>query len=216
MSLTTQFYTMMSMIGIGSFLGAALDTYGRFLQRSYRATWLVFINDIMFWCMQGFIIFYVLLLVNEGELRFYIFIAILCGYAAYRSLFQSLFLRLLEFVIKLIISTYQIVKKLVHYIIIKPIQILYHFIAILVIGLLNVCYTTIRFLVKVLIYFVQVLFIPVKKLVKFVFQLLPSSWRKFCVVFLKKLAGYFKKIKNVQHIIIKWWKSILSFLRRKF
>ena len=78
MSLTTQLATMLAMIGMGSWLGAALDTYNRFLQRQDRTHWIVLINDILFWIVQGLIIFYVLLLVNEGELRFYIFLSILC------------------------------------------------------------------------------------------------------------------------------------------
>jgi spore cortex biosynthesis protein YabQ len=49
MSLTTQFLTMLTMIGMGSYLGAAVDTYSRFLQRQKRAHWVVFINDILFW-----------------------------------------------------------------------------------------------------------------------------------------------------------------------
>ncbi|TXK91444.1 spore cortex biosynthesis protein YabQ, partial [Parageobacillus sp. SY1] len=43
MSLTTQLATMLAMIGMGSWLGAALDTYNRFLKRQDRAHWIVFI-----------------------------------------------------------------------------------------------------------------------------------------------------------------------------
>lgn len=57
MSVTTQLATMLAMIGMGSWLGAALDTYNRFLQRQNRKHWVVFINDVLFWIVQGLIIF---------------------------------------------------------------------------------------------------------------------------------------------------------------
>lgn len=72
MTLTTQFLTMISMAAMGSYLGAAIDTYNRFLFRSKRKSWLVFLNDIFFWILQGLIFFYVLFVINQGELRFYI------------------------------------------------------------------------------------------------------------------------------------------------
>ena len=75
----------------GQFLGAALDTYNRFLKRSERKPWIVFIHDVLFWVIQGLLIFYVLFLVNEGEFRFYLFLALFCGFAAYQALFQKLY-----------------------------------------------------------------------------------------------------------------------------
>ena len=44
MTLTTQFYTLLAMIGMGSCYGAALDTYNRFLKRTERKRWIVFIH----------------------------------------------------------------------------------------------------------------------------------------------------------------------------
>ncbi|HGK0924605.1 TPA: spore cortex biosynthesis protein YabQ, partial [Streptococcus pneumoniae] len=41
MSLTIQLYTMLSMIGMGAWIGASLDTYQRFLKRQERKRWLV-------------------------------------------------------------------------------------------------------------------------------------------------------------------------------
>ena len=44
-----------------------------FLKRQERKRWLVFIHDILFWIVQALFVFYVLLLVNEAELRIYVF-----------------------------------------------------------------------------------------------------------------------------------------------
>ena len=99
MTLSTQFMTMLAMIGMGIFFGAALDTYNRFLKRRKRKSWLVFINDVLFWILQSLFIFFVLFRVNQGELRFYIFIALLCGFAGYQSVFKGIYLKWLEMLI---------------------------------------------------------------------------------------------------------------------
>src|SRR6476659_5920333 len=111
MTLSTQFLTMISMIGMGSLFGAMFDTYQRFLKRPKQKAWIVFINDLLFWMIQALLIFYTLFLVNNGELRFYIFIALVCGFAAYQSLFKGLYLSLLETIIRSIIGLYRFLKK---------------------------------------------------------------------------------------------------------
>lgn len=105
MSLTIQLYTMLSMIGMGAWIGASLDTYQRFLKRQERKRWLVFIHDILFWIVQALFVFYVLLLVNEAELRIYVFLALLCGFAAYQSLLKAIYMRLLNFLIYIFVQT---------------------------------------------------------------------------------------------------------------
>ena len=121
MTLSTQFMTMLAMIGMGVFFGAGLDTYNRFLKRSKRKSWLVFINDVLFWILQGLFIFFVLFRVNQGELRFYIFIALLCGFAAYQSLFKGIYLRWLEMLISFVISVFRFFVKIVYLLVYKPI-----------------------------------------------------------------------------------------------
>ena len=74
MTLSVQFYTIVSMILMGVWLGVAVDTYGRFMHPN-RWSILLFLSDILFWIVQSLLVFFVLLQVNEGEIRFYIFIA---------------------------------------------------------------------------------------------------------------------------------------------
>src|SRR3954465_1158702 len=110
MTLSTQFVTLLSMIGMGSLFGAMFDTYQRFLKRPKRKQWIVFFNDLLFWMIQAVIIFYTLFQVNNGELRFYIFLALLCGFAAYQSLFKGMYLSLLEMMIKTILAVSRFIK----------------------------------------------------------------------------------------------------------
>lgn len=122
MTLSTQFLTMLSMIGMGALFGVMLDTYQRFLQRPKRKSWIVFINDLLFWIIQALFVFYVLFLANNGELRFYIFIALLCGFAAYQSLLRDIYRKLLELLITAVVAVYRFIKGAIHLLVYKPVM----------------------------------------------------------------------------------------------
>lgn len=86
-----------------------------FLKRQERKRWLVFIHDILFWVVQALFVFYVLLLVNEAELRIYVFLALLCGFAAYQSLLKALYMRLLNFLIYIFVQNNTFLFELYSY-----------------------------------------------------------------------------------------------------
>ncbi len=188
--------TMLAMIGMGIVFGASLDTYNRFLKRTKRKSWLVFINDILFWIVQGLAIFYILFIVNRGELRFYIFVALLCGFAAYQSLFRRLYVRLLEIVISMIISIYRFLLKLFHYVIYRPVRgLIFAVISILLflgkglLALLNIIYKLILFLLKVI-------FLPFKWIFLLLWKLLPKNLKKSVEKIYNRVAGILRVMKN--------------------
>ena len=122
MTLTTQFYTLLAMIGMGSFYGAALDTYNRFLKRSERKRWIVFIHDVLFWVIQGLLIFYVLFLVNEGEFRFYLFLALFVVSLLIKHYSKTYIERSLEIFIKIVINIFKFCVKSFQILIFLPIK----------------------------------------------------------------------------------------------
>lgn len=205
MTLSTQFMTMLAMIGMGSCFGAALDTYNRFLQRSKRKSWIVFCNDILFWLLQGLTIFYVLYLVNQGELRLYIFIALLCGFAAYQSLLKQGYLRLLEIVISMIISIYKFIVKMFYVIIFKPIQSIVLGIISIIILIGKGLWSLVKLVLKVLLFTLKVLFAPVKWILSIFWNLMPKFIKKTVEKLYNKFAGNYYKIKNTfNNWILKW------------
>ncbi len=121
MTLTVQFYTIVSMMLMGVFVGAAVDTYGRFMHPS-RWSIALFFSDILFWIVQGLLIFFVLLKVNEGEIRFYVFLALICGFAMYRALFQRLFNHVLNILIRFFNAFIRGAVKVVNTIILNPVK----------------------------------------------------------------------------------------------
>lgn len=208
MTLSTQFLTMLAMIGMGSLFGASLDTHNRFLKRSKRKSWIVFINDIMFWLFQGLSVFYVLFSVNMGELRFYIFIALLCGFAAYQSLFKKIYLKILERAITITINVYIFFVKAVRMLVVRPLQ----FLAATVLSLLIMTgrglYSLVKWLLAVLLWLLKnLLWKPVKMILLLFWKLLPKKVKKSVEKLYNKLAGILIIVKNYSSIPIKWIKN---------
>ncbi|HEX6923159.1 MAG TPA: spore cortex biosynthesis protein YabQ, partial [Bacillales bacterium] len=75
MNLSVQFMTMAAMAVMGLWIGISVDTYGRFFYRGGRRRWNVMqiTGDLVFWLVQGLLVFFVLLNVNEGDVRIYVF-----------------------------------------------------------------------------------------------------------------------------------------------
>ncbi|MFC3882077.1 spore cortex biosynthesis protein YabQ [Bacillus songklensis] len=197
MTLTTQFYTILSMIAMGSYLGAALDTYQFFLNRPKRAGWIVFINDVLFWALQALLFFYVLFYVNEGELRLYAFLAILCGFAAYQSLFKTVYMRLLKMIINMIVLTYGFVVRLIQLLIVKPVLLVSR----LLVMILLFVYKSLLALLKITW---KIVWAPIRWIGMIIWRMMPKNVKSFLHSSFKYVEGFYKKIKNTKQRIKAW------------
>lgn len=208
MSLTVQLYTMLSMIGMGAWTGAALDTYQRFLNRPKRKRVLVFFYDLLFWFVQALLIFYVLLLVNEATIRIYVFVALLCGFATYQSMFKRLYLLVLETGIKITIRIYRISVSITKLLIVNPVLFLISCIVAISMFLFRACRSLLRVLLTFLIQFLKVVlkifFVPLRLIGLVVWKVLPNRVK----IFVKSLAGLLLKVEKFKVKIINWWISI--------
>ncbi len=207
MTLSTQFITMLAMVGMGSFFGAALDTYNRFLKRDTQKRWLVFLNDILFWLFQGLIIFYVLFIVNEGDLRFYIFIALFCGFAAYQSLIKRVYLKCLEMTISMSVSIWGFFVKLVLILIYRPLLALFALLISIFMTALRGLLFFLKFTGKVLILLVKVLFKPIRLIWLILWKFLPKRIKKIVEKLYNIMAGFSIKIKKYLSSMIERWKK---------
>lgn len=207
MTLSTQFLTMLSMIGMGSLFGVMFDTYQRFLNRPNRKSWIVFFNDLLFWVIQALIIFYILFLVNNGELRFYTFVALLCGFAAYQSLIKATYLRLLEVIINTVISIYRFMRRAFQLLIYKPVLGLIQLVISIIILLGRGLYSLVKFVLKILLVVLKVIWVPIVKIMLLLWKLLPKTIKKSVEKLYNKMAGIFMEIKNYLLKLIKKWKK---------
>ena len=204
MTLTTQFITMAAMIASGILFGAMLDTYQRFLNRPKRKSWIAFINDILFWTAQALCIFYVLYLVNKGEVRFYIFIALLCGFAAYQALVKHLYLWLLEREIQAGIWLGRLFAKTVQLLVFKPVTGLIQLIVGLLLLIGRGLLLLLAFVGKTALFFIRIiLFLPLKKIFSILWKVLPKGIKKSAeklynsgTGLLGKTMDMWKRIKN--------------------
>lgn len=194
MSLTTQFYTMIAMIAVGGYLGAALDTYSRLLNRRKRKFWFIFINDILFWVVQGLIIFYCLYSVNFGEIRFYIFVALFCGFAFYQSLLKNLYQKFLELLIRFITRTYNVSAKLTSMLLIRPVIVLFTFVISIAVGVGKFLLKLSTFLGGILLTIFKFFLQPLNYFGKLSWKLVPNSFKMKLNVTFKKIINFYQKI----------------------
>lgn len=207
MTLTIQFYTLLAMIGMGSGFGAALDTYSRFLNRSERKRWIVFIHDFLFWIIQGLLIFYVLFLVNEGEFRLYLFLALLCGFSAYQALFKGFYQRFLEFLIILVIKLARFIANSVHMLIFLPIKWVIVSILAIIIGIGKFVLALLKWAGKILLFILNVFWRPLKWILTYIWNLLPVFVTKNVGKFYNKGKGILLKIKNSIFRTLNGWRN---------
>ncbi|MGL4522734.1 MAG: spore cortex biosynthesis protein YabQ [Bacilli bacterium] len=121
MTLSVQFYTLLSMIGMGACVGMTLDGYQRLLQRKMRNKWVVFATDIAFWFLQCVTIFYFLLQTNHGDLHLYIFLALFLGFATYKALLATYFMIIFEHGIVVVGKLMRILRVLCNVCIVQPV-----------------------------------------------------------------------------------------------
>ncbi|MGR5984334.1 spore cortex biosynthesis protein YabQ [Bacillus cytotoxicus] len=208
MSLTVQLYTMLSMIGMGAWIGASLDTYQRFLKRQQRKRWIVFMNDILFWIVQALFVFYILLLVNEAELRVYVFVALLCGFVAYQSLLKSLYMKVLNFLIYISMQMIQFAIQMIKQLLIKPVVVMTRLMIALILFLfrmlLSVGHVLWKFLTLIVLFVWKVFFWPFRFIASLIWKLLPNHVK----LFIEKYAGLLEYLKKWKEYIFKIWRRL--------
>ncbi|MGP7819519.1 spore cortex biosynthesis protein YabQ [Niallia sp. 01092] len=196
MTLSVQFMTMLAMVGMGLLFGLCLDTYQYFLKRPERKRIIVFFHDLLFWIFQALLIFYVLFLVNQGEVRVYIALALVLGFAFYQSIVKTPYLRSLKWFISISVQFYHFIVKLLITIVYKPIRSLVLLLVSIMIILFKGLMALSKFVVTVLRFILKILFMPIKWIFTLFWLIMPNKGKKYVEKFFSKFAGYSNKIKN--------------------
>ncbi|WP_202081458.1 spore cortex biosynthesis protein YabQ [Caldalkalibacillus salinus] len=188
MSLTIQALTMLHMVGAGLYLGASHDTYARL--RLKKNQWLTFVQDFLFWLLNGLFIFLWLQWVNEGVVRVYIFLSLLCGYAMYRALFQNLYRRTLDTIIRIVAWSYHTVIKVTDILLIKPMVYLYKMIIALIVMVMTLLLRIGQFGLR----FLGVLWRPLGRLISRLRNAIATRFKRWLAHKIKK-----KEVKKGPH-----------------
>lgn len=193
MSLTIQFSTILVMIIGGFYLGCALETFRYFELYWKKKRILGYVMELCFWLLQTLLLFYLLFLVNQGELRLYILLAIFCGFAAYKSFFESIYRTGLQAVIQLLLRVHHFLANVFNGIVIRPIKAVLYILIVILLFCLKLLYRCVHLLARLA-------FFPIAIMGRGLMRLMPENAQKYLV----SLAGFYSKIENN---INKWWKS---------
>ncbi|MFD2617458.1 spore cortex biosynthesis protein YabQ [Terrilactibacillus laevilacticus] len=184
MTLNEQFATMIAMILTGLWIGVSLTTYHRFMHPNKKWMWTTIPTDIFFWICQGLLIFYVLLKVNEGQIRFYIFLALLLGYVMYKGIFERLYAVILERFIVLVVSVCRFLKKCLTILLILPLLTLLKLVLIS-------CKMILKFIKAILYFLFCLVFYPLKWVYIFI---VPKRVRQKGEMVAKKVGTLWAKL----------------------
>lgn len=194
MTLDVQFMTMVTMILCGIYLGIAQETFRRFQPNWKSNRFLLYFMEIAFWLSQVTLIFYVLYLVNAGELRVYVLLALFLGVSAYQVLVAPVYKHVLEIGIRMATAVYRFLKQVVQTLVIAPIKFIVQLLVTIVIFLFQLMISVLSFLAKIF-------FTPLKWIFLGIYRMLPKKIQHF----LHKTAGFYSTIKN---ICKKGWKYL--------
>ena len=95
----------------GIIIGILFDIF-RILRRSFKTSDIItYIQDIIFWILTGFILLYSVFTFSNGEIRFYMFLAIFLGCLIYMLMFSKYFIKIN---VKIILIIKNIVYKIIY------------------------------------------------------------------------------------------------------
>ncbi|SDE53938.1 spore cortex biosynthesis protein YabQ [Paenibacillus sp. UNCCL117] len=125
MTLHIQFVTLGMMCAGGLSLGGLFDVY-RVLAGQLRAPgWVKSILDLVYWFTGTLLVFALLYESNWGEVRPFIFLGLGIGIIFYFLLFSRPTIWVIRFIIRVVIQTARLLKRLVILLVIRPIVGLY-------------------------------------------------------------------------------------------
>lgn len=137
MTLDVQFLTMAAMMASGAALGLLYDTY-RVLSGEFRfPRWTTPPLDVLYWVIGTAAIYRVLYISNGGEVRLYVFLALMIGVSFYFGLLSGLLSKLMRWLIRKMVQFIQGLIRLGTILLIRPVVALYK-LFIIILGFLGV------------------------------------------------------------------------------
>ena len=122
-SVTNQAYIFLCSIIGGLVIGFVFDFF-RICRKIIKTTNIItYIEDLLFWIIVAIIIFFLVFMTNDGELRWYAFLGVLLGVIFYNLIFSA-------YVIGISVTVINFIKKIILFIlkiILFPIALIHRF-----------------------------------------------------------------------------------------
>ncbi|MCZ8517578.1 spore cortex biosynthesis protein YabQ [Paenibacillus filicis] len=190
MTLHTQFVTLGMMFAGGLALGVLFDLYRVLSGQLKLPSWLKAVCDLLYWFIGTLVVFKLLYESNRGEVRPFIFLGLGMGIIVYFLLFSRPVVRVIVFMIRVVLTTLWIGKRMIEIFIITPIIWTYRLLMIFL-GFLT---ATAIFLYKIVL---QLLY-PVWKLLKWLIRPLIARLRLAVPAWVKRtgqsIAAWFRRL----------------------
>lgn len=193
MSLNVQMLSMLASVLVGIYLGAALDTYFRIFRFRKTLWWIKITCDVLFWLIQALVFFLVLLNVNNGEVRFYLFLAVGLGYATYRALFEVIYRKTLDVLLKMISRIVLILKRMTYLIILNPTKVLLKQLVYSVMIIITTLWVIVSFFLKWTLYPFVFILKWVDKKSGYPLLTQRKKFTKVLKAIMERLRGFYKK-----------------------
>ncbi|MFT8363597.1 MAG: spore cortex biosynthesis protein YabQ [Sporolactobacillus sp.] len=198
MTLHEQFNSLAVMVLMGVWIGGSYSVYGRFIHPRKKRRWILLVTDPLFWIIQALLLFTLLLPVNEGRLRLYMFLGTILGFSFYKALLERAFLIVFDKIIGLIVRICRYIAKTVYQLIIYPA----FFLLMLVYRL---CRMTVSALFRIT---VVLLLFPLKVLRGFLRLILPEKW---LIAFKNDVIRFHQRVLKVRSTLSDWWGKLRRF-----
>lgn len=104
----------------GHLLGGILDLYRVVTGQLRMARWLVPMFDVLYWLAAMVLVFRILYWVNLGEVRLFIFLGLLAGFAVYYVLFSTHIIRFVHRLLRWLVALARFLARLFRVFIIMP------------------------------------------------------------------------------------------------
>lgn len=113
----------------GILIGLLFDIF-RILRKSFKTSDIItYTEDLIFWILTGLLLLYSIFTFSNGEVRFYMFLAVFCGCLIYMLLFSKYFIninvkiiKIIKKIVSIIFTPINLTIKFIKKLLIKPIN----------------------------------------------------------------------------------------------
>lgn len=115
-SILIEFFDFLTFLTLGAFLAFIYDIFrsARFIFK--HPNWLVGLEDILYWIFCTIFVFYIILRINYGNIRWYIIIAIFSGSLIYFYSISKFIKNLIIKFIKILLYPFKVIFNFLKYI----------------------------------------------------------------------------------------------------